>query len=301
MIAKKTVTTHFGITKRQSINFVDVTLEEDLEAFVCPFLVENNKSEQIVQNVHTRLVAFFTKLNRDYIVPNDRKNGLAFLSHLHEPNEYRLGYSDSNKGKAVGNPKAESIFDSLRNNRFAKAGGITITNEAHNILLLVKGIGQDIMSDVIVNVCRDIFADFTHHECTRLGIVLNKSKIDFYDDKTARWVQKDAMLPFYLRDLILLPKIVVSIKRSYSNSYNWFIARNYIAAEIINGKMPVSSFKKFVNTLKTGEQKAIVKEIYKQYKKPKDSLTDFVIQYNGSLEEFAAYAKEHYPELNLDD
>jgi hypothetical protein len=300
MSTKKTVTTHFGITKGQIINFVDVTLEEDLEAFVCPFLIENNKAEKIVQNVYTRLVAFFTKLNRDFIVPNDRKNGLLFLSHLHEPNEYRLGYSGSNKGKAVGGPKAESIFDSLRNNRFAKAGSTTITNEAHNILLLVKGIGQDIMSDVIVNVCRDVFADFTRDECTRLGIKLNKSQIDFYDDKTATWTQREAMLPFYLRDLILLPKISVSNKRSYSNLYNWFIARNYIAAEIINGRMPVSSFKKFVNTLKSGEQRAIVKEIYKQYKKPKDSLTDFVLKYQDSLEEFVAYAKDHYPELNLE-
>lgn len=300
MSTKKTVTTHFGITKGQIINFVDVTLEEDLEAFVCPFLIENNKAEKIVQNVYTRLVAFFTKLNRDFIVPNDRKNALLFLSHLHEPNEYRLGYSGSNKGKAVGGPKAENIFDSLKNNRFAKAGSTTITNEAHNILLLVKGIGQDIMSDVIVNVCRDIFADFTRDECTRLGIKLNKSQIDFYDDKTATWTQREAMLPFYLRDLILLPKISVSNKRSYSNLYNCFIARNYIAAEIINGRMPVSSFKKFVNTLKSGEQRAIVKKIYKQYKKTKDSLTDFVLKYQNSLEEFVAYAKDHYPELNLE-
>lgn len=300
MVAKKTVTNHFGIAKGQHINFVDVTLEEDLEAFVCPFLIENNKDKLIVQNVYNRLKAFFVKFNKDYVVPNDRKNGLLFLSHLHEPNEYRLGYSGSNKGKAVGNPKAEDIFDSLRNNRFAQQG-ITITNEAHNILLLVKGIGQDIMSDVIVNVCRDIFADFTFDECTKLGIPMKSSEIDFYDNATSVWVQKDAMLPFYIKNLILVPNFVVSSKRSYSNLYNWFVASNYIAAEIISGTKPVSDLGKLVSTLKDGTRKAIVKEIYKQYKKPKRSLIDFVLQYPNSLDEFIEYAKDHYPELDLDN
>jgi len=42
---------------------------------------------------------------------------------------------------------AEQLFSSF---------GITITDEAHNVLLLVDGIGPDIMSDIISNICKDI-------------------------------------------------------------------------------------------------------------------------------------------------
>ena len=51
--------------------------------------------------------------------------------------------------------------------------------------------------------------------------------------------------------------------------------------------------------LTDGTKKAVIKEIYKNYKKPKEDLIDFVIEFKGSLDAFLRYAKEHYPELNL--
>ena len=54
-------------------------------------------------------------------------------------------------------------------------------------------------------------------------------------------------------------------------------------------------------TLTTGTKKAIIKEIYRTYKKPKDQLIDFVTEFQGSLDEFLKYAKDHYPELDLDN
>lgn len=289
-------TTHFKI-KTNKIDFVDIPVnEKDLLAFICPFLIENNKADKLILKISNRLKNFLSDLNKSYIKTNDFKNGIPFLDHLHEPNEYHLGYSLTNKGKAVSKSKAQDIFTSLRNNRFAKQG-LSITNEAHNVLLLVDGIGQDIMSDIIANVCRDIFADFTTAICNKYSVSTRPIKIEFYNEKIKKWEQKYINLPFNTGHLILIPNKLLSGGRAYANRYNWFISSHYISKKILNQKSPS---KKLITQMKDGTRKAIIKEIYKQYKKPKKDLIDFVLEYPNSLDEFIAYAKSYLPELNLD-
>lgn len=280
------------------VDFVDIPLEGDLSAFICPFLIANNRDVPLVNNLYLQIGAFLRKLNRNYIVPNDRNGGMEFLSHLHEPNEYHLGYSSRNKGSAIADLKAAIIFASLRNNRFAQQG-ITITNEAHNVLLLVEGIGQDIMSDTIANVCRDIFAEFTEKQCIKHGITTYHTTIEYFDPTTLSWTSKDYNLPqFDNKVIILVPKKIISGTRQYVNHYNYFLAANYLAKDILNQKIEVVN-KKIISELKDGTKKIIVKQIYRVYRKPKNRLIDYVLNYQGSLEEFLDYAKSHYPELDI--
>ncbi|ELY2017913.1 hypothetical protein SL053_001818 [Flavobacterium psychrophilum] len=300
MKQKNTFKDNFRINKRDFVEFVNVPLDGDLLAFICPFLIANNREEEIVDRIYLQLEDFFINLNKNYIVPNDRKNGLFFLSELHEPNEYHFGYSDSNKGKAIANEKAEIIYDSLRRNKLAKQG-ISITNEAHNILLLVEGIGQDLMSDTISNVCRNIFAEFTEKQCVKHKIQTFKTKVRFYNSATGKWDSKDYNLPQYKgKRLILVPKSIVSGGRAYSTRYNYFISSNFISKDIMSNKVKVKN-DKIVSTLKDGTKKYIIKEIYKTYGKPKSGLVDFVLLYQGSLQDFLDYCKLHYPAINLDN
>lgn len=295
-----TFNTYFTKLKNRQIDFVDIPLGEDLEAFICPFLIENKKlSTPIALKVYERVHQFLIKLNRDFIEPDKRNKGIEFLSYLHEPNEFHLGYSNRNKGKAVSIIRAEVIYNALRNNALAKQN-VAITNEAHFVLLLVKGIGQDIMSDIIANVCRDIFADFTMKICRKYDVETFAVNIEFYNAIKEVWETKVVELPNYAgKKIILLPRFIISGGRAYANLYNWFIAKNYISLEILNGKKTTDS--QFISKLKNGTQKAIIKKIYKAYRKPKNELIDFVKKFRGSLDEFVWYAKENYPELNLDD
>lgn len=290
-------TKHFSI-KDKEIQFVDIPIDnEDLLAFICPFLIENNKTDKVASQISKRLRNFLTDLNTIYIKPNDFKNGIPFLDHLHEPNEYHLGYSDSNKGKAVSKNKAEQIFIFLRNNKFARQG-LSITNEAHNVLLLVNGIGQDIMSDIIANVCRDIFANFTLNICNKYSIPTTDFPIEFYNDKSKKWEIKTASLPINNTLIILIPVKLLSSGRAYASLYNWYIAKNYMYKVVLNMKKPPTGT---VTQMKDGTKKAIIKAIYLHYKKPKKDLIDFVLRFPDSLDEFIAYAKIHYPELRLDN
>ncbi|MDN5288983.1 MAG: hypothetical protein JWR38_5257 [Mucilaginibacter sp.] len=297
-----TFKSNFNIPEKEAVEFLNIPLDGDLKAFIDPFLIANSRQEPVFNDVYRRLIDFFTKLNREFIIPNDRRNGLMFLDNLHEPNEYHLGYSDSNKGKAVSGTRAVTIFDALRNNRFSRAEGVTITNEAHNILLLVTGIGQDIMSDAISNVSRDIFARFTAEQCIKYGIITETFHRHFFNSTTGLWEMTDFNLPVYKgKCIILLPNKMVSSARSYVNHYNHFVAGNYIAKDILDGKIAVAADGSCVRTLKDGTRKAIIKRIVETYGKPKDDLIDFVLEYNGSLDLFLDHAKTHYPAIDLGD
>ncbi len=292
---------HFGIPAIEPVEFLDIPLNGDIEVFIDPFLIANNRHNRMFNDIYRQLKAFFVKLNQDFISTNDRHNGLIFLDNLHEPNEYHLGYSASNKGAAISNTRAEAIFIALRNNRFARAG-VTITNEAHNVLLLVTGIGQDIMSDTIANVCRDIFSAFTLEQCIKYGISTESFIRHFFNPLTGLWETVRMDLPTYQgKCIILLPKTIISSVRSYGNHYNHFVAGNYIAKDILDGKIAVAPDGSYIRTLKDGTKKALIKRIVETYGKPKDELIDFVLEYGSSLESFLDYAKEHYPAIDFSD
>ena len=291
---------YFNITDKEP-DFLDIPIDADLEVFIDPFLIANNKNDKLIDEIYNQVKAFFVKLNKQYIVTNDRLNGLLFLDYLHEPNEYHLGYSASNKGAAISNIRAREIFDALRNNRFARRG-ISVTNEAHNVLLLVTGIGQDIMSDTIANVCRDIFAKFTHEQCIKYGIATQKFSRHFFNPISQNWETVSFDLPSYLgKPIILLPRKIISSPRYYGNSYNQFIAGNYIAKDMLAGKIAVASDGRYIHTLKDGTRKAVIKRIVEHYGKPKDDLIDFVLEYGGSLDKFLDYVKERYPGIDFSD
>lgn len=293
---KKKFNGHFNVTK--STEHVNILLGSDLELFIDPYNIANNLQNKVAKRVYLRSKSFLEKLNRTYIVPNDRINGLSFLSHLQEANEYGFGYSKTNKGKGIGPTKAEVIFDSLSNNLFAR-GGVSITNEAHNVLLLVKGIGADNMSDTLANVCRDIFADFTYQQCLLHNIPTSKVQIEYFDSNTNCWMLKDVYLPSYAgKKIILVPKFLIGGERAYTTAFNWFISSNYLSKEILAGTLKVASPKGFINKLKDGTRRAIIKNINKHFKKPKGELVDFVKKYNGSLLEFQTHIKNNFPNIS---
>lgn len=299
MIKKVTFNEHFGITEEKT-EHLNILMDNDLEAFIDPYHIANNLGNMIAKKMYLRSKSFLEKLNRTFIVPNDRLNGLKFLLHLNEANEYHLGYSHNNKGKGIGPTKAEVVFDSLSANKFARAG-VSVTNEAHNVLLLVKGIGQDNMSDTLANVCRDILADFTLKQCIKYDVEVFKTEIEYYDHSSGRWTTKEASLPYYNgKHIILVPQFLSSGQRIYTSRYNWFISSNFISKEILDGTIKLDSNGRFINELKDGTKKPIIKNINNHFRKPKDQLIDFVKSYNGSLLGFQDYVRLNYPSVNLE-
>ena len=94
---------------------------------------------------------------------------------------------------------------------------------------------------------------------------------------------------------------MVSATISYTNNYNHIVSGNYIAKDILDGKIAVTVDGSYIRTQKDGTRKAIIKRIVEVYGKPKEGLIDFVLEYNDSLDSFLDYEKEHYPSIDLSD
>ncbi len=291
----KTFNSEFGVTSN-IVEYFNIPLDKDVLAYVCPILVENNKDNVVAKKIADRMKVFLSNLVENYIKKKNLPGALEMLSHLHEPNEYHLGHSKKNQGKAVSKVKARNVYDSLVGSKLIKSKG-SLPHEAYSILLFVGGIGQDIMSDIICNVCRDILSNFTENQANALNIKVESFEIEFFDQNTLQWSKKTSNLPNYRGKIILVPNKILSGDRYYSGLYNRHVSSGFIAPEIIAKPELSASEKKMIKTNKDGTRKAILKEIYKVYKKPKTELIEYVKKYNGSLLSFLDYAKEHYPDL----
>jgi len=93
---------YFGITKQTE--HLDIPLNGDIEVFICPYKVANSRHNNIAQRIYKRTNIFMQKLNK-LVEQGDKAKAKELLYHLHESNEYHLGYSSKNKGSAVGNDK----------------------------------------------------------------------------------------------------------------------------------------------------------------------------------------------------
>lgn len=284
---------------KESAEHLNIPLDGDLEAFLCPYKIVNNRQTELPGRVYYRSKAFMEILN-GYIQDKNNSKGLKLLFHLHESKEFHLGYSEKNKGSAVGKDKAKVIYEALENNDFVRKK-ITITDEPQNVLLLVAGIGPDNMSDILSNVCKDIFAEFTYNQCIKYNIPTEKFIIEYFNDQSKKWDSKDVLLPSYQgKGIILIPKILGSPKREYYQMYNRFIAKNHIAIDILNGKKPTTNFERHIRTSKKGIQTPIVKNIMEDFGKPKGELIDFVREYGDkTLLDFQEHIKKVFSELDF--
>lgn len=282
-----------------SAEHLNILLDNDIEAFIDPYLASNSLDNPIAKEIFERSKRFLEILHRDYISLNRKHQAIIFLSHLREANEYHLGYSEDNKGKGVGPTKAKLIFDSLMQNEFA-TGQTTITHAPHHVLLLVAGIGQDNMSDILANVCRDIFSKFTFNQCLKFNIPTHDVRIEYFDETQMSWNQKLVKLPIYEgKPIILVPSSISSGERIYHNHYNWYVSSKHISADILSGRINTIT-DRYILTSSSGARKAIIKNINEDFKKAKKDLGEHVKKYNGSLLGFQDHAKSHYPPLAND-
>ena len=82
-------------------------------------------------------------------------------------------------------------------NKIASSAKITKVQATDALNAVVEGIGQDLMSDTISNVCRNIFAEFTEEQCLKYKIPTLKTKVRFYNPNSGKWETKEYNLPTY--------------------------------------------------------------------------------------------------------
>jgi hypothetical protein len=281
-----TVTSHFKLGKSQGeLDFVDVTIDEDVPLFVDPFAI-SLRPDQWSQNCAQSVQDFF-HLVLTRIQAGDKDGALALLRFLREPNETRLGLSSGkSRGAGIGGLQAQQLYDAFADSAAVKTGFLSHLEEAE---LMIAGIGRDKISDLTTNIIRRELAAYTKEQCELLGIPTQKAALPpYFDRDQERWLSDYFDLPVVNgAPLVLVPKIIVRYDLAYNHDryYRGFVV-DFLQAEALNAGSSL------VTTLKSGQKRVYKKDIQEKHPLSKEFLYRFSKEHPEVLQKYRAELEE---------
>ena len=244
------------------MDFVDVDVRGDVPLFVNPGALRKNKSEWAERC--TNLMRDFMEVVLARIRVDDLDGARDLLIYLSEPNETHLGYtragSDS-QGHAVGEEFAELIIDAIRNSPAGRTGRIV---DLEDTVMMIDGIGSDLISDITTNIIRGPLIEYTNDMCETYGVDTSSFRLrqdqTVWDPVEHTWEQPEVALPVANgKPLILVPKWIV---RKQVNADRYF--RDYLQPFIAQRELENPN-SEFVRTLKNKGREPNIKEIQKKF------------------------------------
>lgn len=90
------------------------------------------------------------------------------LRRLKEPNETHLGLSSGKaRGRALGVESAHDVWEALSQSAAARTG---LLKDLEDTVLMIEGVGVDIVSDMTTNIIREPLIQYTQEACEFYGI-----------------------------------------------------------------------------------------------------------------------------------
>src|ERR1035437_3969976 len=199
------------------LDFVNVDTRDDSPLFLDPrslLLYKDEWGERCV----SLLQEFFTEVLRLLTIGPDAP--AAILGQLHEPNETRLGFSSGRaQGRAVGTELADRLGEALSSSQAVETG---LLQDLEDTILLIPGIGPDLISDIPTCVIREPLIEYTQAMADEYGMELVTTHPGpVWDPTTKLWraVRAD-VLKQDRRALLLVPKAIVRRKLDFdANEY----------------------------------------------------------------------------------
>jgi hypothetical protein len=260
---KGRVTGFLGIGRSQSeIDFVDVDIYGDVPLFVNPGALRKSHSEWAERC--TMLMQDFMKVVIEYIRDDNTDEAYRLLLYLGEPNETHLGLSAKGgpaKGHAVGSEFAELIINAIQKSAAGRTGLII---DLEDTVMMIEGIGSDVISDITTNIIRGPLIEYTNEMCDLYGVDTSafQSRQDqpVWDLDAHTWDQPDVTLPVANgRPLILVPKWIV---RKQVNVDSYF--RDYLRPFIVQRELEDPN-SEFIRVLKNKTRKPNLEQIQKEF------------------------------------
>jgi len=283
-----------------TLDFVDVNVSGDTQLFISPTALAHLPSDwgdgcvYLVQNF------FQSVLSSIKIGDHDRAE--ALLNTLKEPNETHLGLSRGRaRGRALGDGSAHRVWRAMAQSEAAKSG---LLKDLEDTVLLIPGVGVDIISDMTTNIIRGPLIEYTQEMCERFGIPLHDG-IDsgpLWDPAKRRWFAKHVRLPMTkYGKLLLVPKAIVrpDLQFKADQYYRHFILTHLQEVELNSGSG-------LVYMLKDGTRrvdKGAVEQKYCYTKDGKKPIKDVIVEQTMSNPDIldayrAEMAKQPYNPLS---
>jgi hypothetical protein len=247
---------NLGLSQAQ-LDFVNVDTRDDSPLFLDPrslLLYQDEWGERCV----SLLQDFFGEVLRLLAIGPQAPS--AILGQLHEPNETRLGFSSGRaQGRAIGADLAERLGDALSSSQAVQTG---LLQDLEDTILLIPGIGPDLISDITTCVIRGPLIEYTQAMAAEYGMeVVLTHPGPIWDPDTKSWqVVRAEVLKSDRRPLLLVPKAIVRRRLDFDPDEYWddviypFLRDEEIAAG-----------SSLVEVLQSGDPRVTKKAIEKKY------------------------------------
>jgi hypothetical protein len=190
----------FSVVKSpQSDDWFDVLTHTDTPLFVDPFLVWA-ESDGFWRDAHSHLISFFDMVfdmisesgnNNRHISWRQASNLLLFP----EPAEFRFGVAEGSPfGSGSGRGLQEDMLSGIQ---VATSIGMNRIAHVETIALFQGGMGVDRISDVVCNVLKSYFIQYTKEVAARHGVPTVRSEVPnaSWSFENRRWVTETHELP----------------------------------------------------------------------------------------------------------
>jgi hypothetical protein len=283
---------YFELNKKQNeLDFVDVPLDTDIPLFIDPFVL--SKREDLFSIEASQTVSSFFQEVVNKIRNGDNSLAQKMLAQLKEPNDTHLGLStDKSQGKGVSGKQALDLFLALKNSRAVQTGFI---KDIQDCELVIPGIGDDKISDVVTNLIKILLIGYTKDQCDLFGIPTEKVSAGTYWNATEReWTDSFVELPVVNIDgkksrVILVPKSFTRYNMVFNHAkyYNGFVLE-YLQRQFIREGSSL------VHILKNGSPKVYKKDLktLPEYKLTKEFLYRFSNENPQVLDSYRSYMEQ---------
>jgi hypothetical protein len=282
------VSEYFGLARAQpDLDFVEVDIWGDIPIFVDPRALRVLPSQWASDCKSLAQNFFHTVL--DAIRKGRHDDARWLLRRLREPNETHLGYSRQKaRGHALGPESAAGVWDALSRSEAVKSG---LLEDLEDTILMVEGIGPDIVSDITTNVIREPLIHYTQYVCSMYDIPM-RNNVDsgpLWDPKRRAWKSEFVALPVTSRGkLLLVPKSIVRRHMDYDlNEYY----RHYLLEHL--AEVEISANTELVILLKDGRKKVYIRDLKEKYGEGKCAVVEITRQYPDVLERYRDAKKAH--------
>lgn len=190
---------------QNDLDFAIPFLDEDIPLYVDPFLIWKSPS-LADKGLHQMIIAAFNNLGA--LVRNGNiGEAVEQLIAASECDEVGLGNSATRQGKRIGRKSAEEVLSLFQKIPYYRENGFRHFEE---IQLFVDDIGKDRVSDIACNFMKSFLIDYTHQECSGLGISMKDVKVDsVYNHSKRNFESITVELPVHPETqspLLLVPK-----------------------------------------------------------------------------------------------
>lgn len=244
-----------------TLDFVDVETSGDVALFLDPRALRLLRTEW-GEHCVSLLQDFFGQVLR---LLSARRSPLPLLGELHEPNEIRLGFSAGlPRGRGMGPERAAQMADALSRSEAARSG---LLSDLEDTILMIEGIGPDLISDVAANVLRGPLMEYTKAIAEEYALDLTPGVHvgPTWNPQSHGWEQGlDEALMVDGQPLVLVPKSIVRKRMDFDPDeyYDHYIIPVLQTAE-------ADAATELVHLLKDGRTRVYKYEVEKKYGRSK--------------------------------